>query len=437
MHTENTQAVLLLSCYFSKPRKDEAKPLTVAEYARFAEWLRGNQFMPSSLFSDFDTIFGKWKDPKKTVTAGRVKELLGRGMAMSLALDKWQKAGIWLLTRSDREYPSRLKKRLGITSPPVIFGVGNKSILETGGLAVVGSRGIGEEDTEYTQTIGSQAAKEGINIVSGGARGVDETAMLSALNAEGTAIGILPDSLLKAALAGKWRRHLQSNNLVLISTYYPEAGFSTGNAMGRNKYIYCLSDCSLVVRSDKDKGGTWSGAKENLGKEWVSLLVKPSEVDGNIALLQMGGKPLETPVNAQSSSANWLTDGINGQVEATVSAESKEPVPDNSDLFSRLSVAEPVPEYLQNDSVMESAPSIVENIRADTVVPESGNDPFFHLFTEKLQELLRNKADVSLSDLKERMTDVNAKQISDWLDRAENEKLLERKGRSRTYQLAC
>ncbi len=60
-----------------------------------------------------------------------------------------------------------------------------------------------------------------------------------------------------------------------------------------------------------------------------------------------------------------------------------------------------------------------------------------HPITEKLQELLRNKADVSLSDLKERMTDVNAKQISDWLDRAENEKLLERKGRSRTYQLAC
>lgn len=290
MQTENTQAVLLLCCYFSKPRKDEAKPLTVTEYARFAEWLRGNQFMPSSLFSNFDTIFSKWKDPKKTVTAERVKELLGRGMAMSLALDKWQKAGIWLLTRSDREYPSRLKKRLGIMSPPVIFGVGNKNLLETGGLAVVGSRGIDEDDTQYTQRIGSQAAKEGINIVSGGARGVDEAAMLSALDAEGTATGILADSLLKAALAGKWRRHLQKDNLVLISTYYPEAGFSAGNAMGRNKYIYCLSDYSLVVRSDKDKGGTWSGAKENLKKSWVSLLVRPSEVDGNAALLQMGGE---------------------------------------------------------------------------------------------------------------------------------------------------
>ena len=393
MQTENTQAVLLLTCYFSKPRKDEVKPLSVAEYARFAEWLHGNRFLPSSLFSDFDDIFGKWKDPKNTVTNERVKALLDRGMAMSLALDKWQKAGIWLLTRSDSAYPARLKKRLGIMSPPVIFGVGNKNLLESGGLAVVGSRGIGEDDSQFTQTIGTQAAKEGINIVSGGARGVDETAMLAALDAEGTAIGILADSLLKAALTGKWRRHLQKDNLVLISTYYPEVGFNAGNAMGRNKYIYCLSDQALVVRSDKDKGGTWSGAKENLSKGWVSLLVKPSEVDGNSALLQMGGQPLEIPTGGNGTLGSWLADRINGAVDVAVTAESTGLVPDD-------------------------------------------NDPFFHLFIEKLKELLGSKPDISLTDLKTIMSDLNVKQISDWLDRAENEKLVERKGCSRTYQLA-
>ena len=211
--------------------------------------------------------------------------------------------------------------------------------------------------------------------------------------------------------------------------------------MGRNKYIYCLSDDSLVVRSDKDKGGTWSGAKENLNKGWVSLLVKPSEVDGNTALLQMGGKSLEIPVyaesDAESSSGNWLTGRISRHVEVTGSAESKESVPDNNDLFSGLSVAEPAPEHLLEKPVLEPVPSTVEGVQADTVIhPESVNDPFFHLFTEKLQELLRDKTDISLSDLKELMTDLNAKQITDWLDRAENEKMVERKGRSRTYQLA-
>ena len=130
MQTENTQAVLLLTCYFSKPRKGDAKPLSVVEYARFAEWLRGNNFMPSSLFGDFNGIFGKWQDPKKTVTADRVKELLACGMAMSLALEKWQKTGIWLLTRSDKEYPARLKKRLDKMSPPVIFHLFTEKLQE-------------------------------------------------------------------------------------------------------------------------------------------------------------------------------------------------------------------------------------------------------------------------------------------------------------------
>ena len=429
MQTENTQAVLLLTCYFSKPKKDEVKPLTVAEYARFAEWLRGNGYSPSSLFHDLEAIFSKWLDPKKTITADRVKGLLGRGMAMGLALEKWNKSGIWLLTRSDKEYPVRLKKRLGTMSPPVIFGVGSKPLLDAGGLAVVGSRGIGEEDSQYTQTIGSQAASEGVNIVSGGARGVDETSMLSALEAGGTATGILADSLLKAALSGKWRRHLQQGNLVLISTYYPEAGFNAGNAMGRNKYIYCLSDHSLIVRSDKDKGGTWAGAIENLSKGWVPLFVRPSDVDGNCALLQMAGHPLEL---SEHHSESWLTDALNRSAFAaaqTVSVQTQ-----SADLFL-MEGTHSSDSYSQNEVQPLEVPE-PDLIQEQESLPKSGNDPFFHLFTEKLKELLNTKPDISLTDLKLVMGDLNAKQITEWLDRAESEKLVERKGRTRTYQLA-
>jgi hypothetical protein len=36
--------------------------------------------------------------------------------------------------------------------------------------------------------------------------------------------------------------------------------------MQRNKLIYALADASLVVNSDLDKGGTWSGAVEQLDR---------------------------------------------------------------------------------------------------------------------------------------------------------------------------
>ncbi|MFC0119673.1 DNA-processing protein DprA [Pseudoalteromonas xiamenensis] len=303
-YNENTQAVLLLSTFFSKPKKGEARPLTAIEYGRFARWLHEFNFTPSSLFHQFDEILSKWKDPKGKITADRLNEILARKAAMGLALEKWQRAGIWLITRQDSEYPQLLKKQLRHISPPVFFGVGNKALLQKGGLAVIGSRGIDNIDEEFTQNIAIQAAKENINIVSGAARGVDETAMLASLNAGGSAIGVMADSLLKAATASKWRKHLQNQQLVLISSFYPEAGFSVGNAMARNKYIYTAANAALVVRADEGKGGTWAGAIENKENQWVPLFVKhQSDASGNIMLLNNGAVPLDL----ESNKDFWLT----------------------------------------------------------------------------------------------------------------------------------
>ena len=38
MMDENKQAVLLLSAYFSPPKKGDPSPLTALEYGRFALW---------------------------------------------------------------------------------------------------------------------------------------------------------------------------------------------------------------------------------------------------------------------------------------------------------------------------------------------------------------------------------------------------------------
>lgn len=327
MYSESTQAVLLLSTFFGKPKKGEHRPLTAIEYGRFARWLHENGYTPDALFHQFDEIAAGWRDPKSKITEERLQALLSRGAAMGLALEKWQRAGIWLITRQDAEYPKVLKQRLRHISPPVLFGVGNKSLLNAGGLAVIGSRGIDQIDQNYTESVAKQAASETINIVSGAARGVDETAMLASLQAGGTAVGVMADSLFKAATASKWRQYLQNEQLVLISSCYPEASFNVGNAMGRNKHIYALSDFALVVRSDKEKGGTWAGAKENLENQWVPLMVKKeSDATGNQALLNMGGIAFEQ----QSSLTQWMKDCLSNALNRSVSS----PPSTNLDLFS-------------------------------------------------------------------------------------------------------
>jgi predicted Rossmann fold nucleotide-binding protein DprA/Smf involved in DNA uptake len=314
-----TQAVLLLTAHLPKSGKGEPRPLSPSEWGRFALWLKDHTCGPESLLTDDPPgLLAGWLD--KTVSLHRIEALLGRGGALGLALEKWERAGLWVMTRSDPDYPDRFKKRLRADAPPLLFGSGNRKLLGDGGLAVVGSRDAGEGDLSFAATLGLETSSHAMPIVSGGARGIDEAAMLSALEHQGTAIGVLADSLLRAATSAKYRKHLMVNNLVLVSPFNPEAGFDVGNAMARNRYIYCLADAAIVVSSTRDKGGTWTGAVENLKEGWVPLWVKPGceEGSGNAELVRRGARWL--PDGKQDFSA--LISAAQGVVSGTPEPES-------------------------------------------------------------------------------------------------------------------
>ena len=214
---------------------------------------------------------------------------------------------MWIITRSDQSYPIKLKQNLQHLAPVIIYGVGNIELLEKGGLAIVGSRDINEEEVEYTRKVGKVCASEGINVISGGAKGIDREAMLGTLEVGGTAVGILADSLNKASVSRRYRDSIRTDKLTLVSTYDPDVGFNVGNAMGRNKYIYALSDYALVVGSSLNKGGTWAGATEVLDKYQkipVFVKVQGRVKEGNKALLDKGA--MSFPVEPWKSNLKEL-----------------------------------------------------------------------------------------------------------------------------------
>jgi predicted Rossmann fold nucleotide-binding protein DprA/Smf involved in DNA uptake len=188
-------------------------------------------------------------------------------------------------------------------APPVLFGCGNRRLLDKGGIAVVGSRHASDAEAMFAEELGRRAASSGLSLVSGGARGIDQAAMNGALDNEGTGIGVLPDSLLKAATSPRYRQPLMRGDLMLLSPFNPEAGFFRGNAMGRNKYLYCLADAAIVVCSTPGKGGTWTGAAEALKHAWVPVWVKsdPAEGSGNIDLADRGARWLPQQLPALDS----------------------------------------------------------------------------------------------------------------------------------------
>ncbi|HEX8680007.1 MAG TPA: DNA-processing protein DprA, partial [Chthoniobacterales bacterium] len=193
----------------------------------------------------------------------------------------------------------RLKTRLREDAPPVLYGCGDAVLLENGGLAVVGSRHVDEALTDYTEQLGRTVAAAKHSIVSGAAKGIDKAAMHGALEAGGSVVGVMADSLERAALARDNREPLMDGRLVFISAYDPAAGFNVGHAMNRNKVIYALADAALVVTADFEKGGTWTGAIEQLERlHFVPVFVRngTGAGRGNSALIQRGGRPWPEPV---------------------------------------------------------------------------------------------------------------------------------------------
>ena len=261
----NTQAILMLTAPLIVGRRTPAaEVLLPREYRHLAQFLHENGREPADLLSQ--DAFDLLRDDKQPVDADRLARLLDRGFLLSQAVERWRQRAIWVLSRADDQYPQRLKARLGGHAPAILYGCGDRDILEDGGLAVVGSRHVDDKIRDYAIGIGELAAGAEWSLVSGGARGIDQAAMRGALAAGGRAAGVLSNDLERAALQREHRDVLMDGRLVLVSPYDPAAGFNVGNAMGRNKLIYAFADAALVVSADYKKGGTWAGAVEQLDK---------------------------------------------------------------------------------------------------------------------------------------------------------------------------
>lgn len=305
--SKNTKVTLMLCAVFAGEETGE-QPLAPRQYTRIVQWLKEKKLSPSQLL-DKNIQQKLIQENPDMPEACKIPILLKREADLDLAIDKWVRQSIWVIGRGDASYPHLLKNRLGHNAPPLLFGCGSKKLLYLGGLAVVGAREADEEALMYTQEIARLCADENIQILSGGAKGVDQTAMLTILKYEGTSLGILPDSLAHKSKSKSYQQAILDKKLTLISPYSPEAGFCTGNAMGRNRLIYAMSTWGLAVSSGLESGGTWQGATDNLKKGWVPMIIREGETvpPGNKKLIELGGKKLEKKdLNAPFSLRNWM-----------------------------------------------------------------------------------------------------------------------------------
>ena len=403
----NTQAILLLTApLIAGCRDSSSELLKPGEYKRLARFLRDKQREPADLLAP--DARGLLEDCQQLVGSDRLKSLLARGFLLSQAVERWQARAIWVVSRADAEYPRRLKGRLKEDAPPVLYGCGSIALLDTGGLAVVGSRNVDEKLVEYTVGIGRLTARAKRTLVSGGARGIDQAGMRGALETGGKVAGVLADSLERTALNREHRNLLMDGQLVLVSPYDPSAGFNVGNAMQRNKMVYALADAALVVSSDYEKGGTWAGAVEQLDKlHLVPIYIRSNDETGKglQALLRKGALPWPNPDSAEA-------------FDAALAFQAPREVPKQEQL-SLSAAREPMPEYTARNESQNTGAQVDPS--STSVHPTPAEELFAKV------RLLLEKMDTPKTDAEVAAElHVSKSQVKEWLQRLVKEGVLEK-----------
>ncbi|MBO8092571.1 MAG: DNA-protecting protein DprA [Prosthecochloris sp.] len=424
--TEDTKAIILLCGVFGKDRSQ--KPLSLAEYSSLVRWLIEVKMRPGDLLQK-DTIHEA--SMGSGIDKQRLESLIGRGVQLGFAVEEWQRNGIWIISRSDADYPARYKKHLKDKAPPLLFGVGNRSLLKGGGLGIVGSRNVDQVGETFTRQAAELCAYNRMPVVSGGARGVDQISMNAALEAGGVTIGVLAENLLKKSVERSARQAIADGRLLLLSPYHPNARFTVGTAMGRNKLIYAMSDYGLVVSAEHKKGGTWAGAEEELKREnALPVFVRTGNdvPQGNRKLLDLGAIAWPDSIDRNNF--------IQQLHDLAVNARNNRPKK-NSSLFDFQAAQETVPaeepppatEVVEEKTPIAEPEPVVEDVAKTPDCPTSVYQAVLPVILNKLD------SPATAEELAETL-DVNKTQLNAWLKKAVDENKIMKLSKPVRYQKA-
>lgn len=210
-------------------------------------------------------------------------------------LSEWERQGIHVLLESEDEIPAQLVTSLKSQAPVALYQLGVPISPERKWLGVVGSRAANEALLEIAAEVAQMASDQGYGVVSGGAKGIDQAATRAVFRSAPT-VSILATGLEVALREFSRLDEEAQQQTTILSAVHPQAGFSVGQAMARNKLIYGFAELTVVVCCEVGTGGTWAGATEALSKGYgsVGVWMGRGAPEANQALVDKGAIPIES-----------------------------------------------------------------------------------------------------------------------------------------------
>ncbi len=258
----------------------------------------------SDLREFFSLSEDDWKnlyniDEKKLASLREAKEQIVNN---SLLAETLMKQGFELIPLLSTDYSETLKDNLKSNTPPLLYIKGNKQLLLDDSVAIVGSRDASANGLKFTENVAKKATENYQAIVSGFAKGIDRAALDFTLKYIGHSIIVLPQGVLTFASGYKtYYSQIVEGDVLVLSTFHPQAPWNVKLAMARNPIIYGLAR-EIYVADSAETGGTWNGVKDGLRKGRTIFVRRPEkhEKSANNLLIDMGAQAVDIFGNPES-----------------------------------------------------------------------------------------------------------------------------------------
>ncbi|HEV7236562.1 MAG TPA: DNA-processing protein DprA [Ktedonobacteraceae bacterium] len=250
------------------------------------DWIRFHDLFPKIDKAIFDAL----EDVEEAPTVSDYRRL--------------QDKNISVIHLGDERYPRLLPQRMGDSAPPLLYCHGYLSLLQSSGVSIVGARNASSQSLALTASLAAQLADNGMNVISGYAKGVDTAAHVGALVSGGTTTVVLSSGIFDFRAKREFEGTEWKKNTLAISQFQPDEKWSARNAMTRNKLICALSEAMIIMEAGDERdeqgrmSGTFDAGKTALEMGVPLFVIDPRILDsaprGNTKLIDLGAEAIDS-----------------------------------------------------------------------------------------------------------------------------------------------
>lgn len=291
-HDQDAFATLLLVSDMEPGRGELAEPLTTAQWRAFSRLLKARGYAPGDLV-EMDMSGLMLRLGLSEAEAYRLCLLLGRTLPLSVSLEEFAARGVDVTTIGEKQYPPRVRERMGEKAPPALYMAGRPEVFWQDAVAILGGPPPDDATEQAARSLAAAAVRAGYVVLTEGLTGVARVAEDEALDRGGLIAEVLPGHLAKRAQSPDMALILKERAGACLSQRHPDAPGDVKSALAREKLIFALADAVFVVSADNLRGAAYEGALEALktqAKRFIYVWNDPGK-PGNIDLIARGATP--------------------------------------------------------------------------------------------------------------------------------------------------